>query len=232
VHEEFRQNTRDGSSSKHDDEEDCALAAKARKGKGKKFHSKSKSKVKKLDLSKVKCFHCHEHGHLTTNCLQNKKKKKVVGAAVGEALASQFELDFSLIACMDSSALGSVWYLDSDASFHMTGDKDIFNDLEEKDLKMHIEMGNDGRYSANGIGNITFKGESGKPFQLKYVMHVLGLKKNLILVAKLEERGYDVVFGDGKSFLRHKIMGQVKKIGIRVKNIYKLEVDGHATMMG
>jgi hypothetical protein len=78
VQEEFRRNTRDGSSSKHDDEEDFALATKARKGKGKKFHSKSESKGKKLDLSKVKCFHCHEHGHLATNCLQKKKDKKVV----------------------------------------------------------------------------------------------------------------------------------------------------------
>jgi hypothetical protein len=70
--------------------------------------------------------------------------------------ASQFELDFSLIACMASSALGSVWYLDSGSSFHMTGDKEIFSDLEEKDLKMHIEMDNDGRYSVTSIGTITF----------------------------------------------------------------------------
>ena len=45
---------------------------------------------------------------------------------------------------MASSALGSVWYLDSGASFHMTGDKDLFSDLEEKDPKMHIEIGDDG----------------------------------------------------------------------------------------
>jgi hypothetical protein len=201
VQEEFRQKTRDGSSSKHDDEEDCSLDAKERKGKGKKFHSKYESKVKKLDLSKVKCFHYHEHGHLATNCSQKKKNKKVVGDAAGEALASQFELDFSLIACMASSALGSVWYLDSDASFHMTGDKDIFNDLGEKDLKIHIDMGDDGRYSANSIGTITFQRESGKPFQLKDVMNVLGLKKNLVSVTMLEDRGYDIVFSDGKDFL-------------------------------
>jgi hypothetical protein len=231
VQEEFRRNTRDGSSSKHDDEEDCALAAKARKGKGKKFHSKSKSKGKKLDLSKVKCFHYHEHGQLAT-CPQKKKKKKVVGAAAGEALASQFELDFSLIACMASSALGSMWYLDSGASFHMMGDKELFSDLEERNLKMHIEMGDDGRYSATGIGTITFQRESGKPFQLKDVMHVPGLKKNLVSVAMLEDRGYDVVFSDGKAFSQHKTTGQVKKIGIRVKNIYKLEVDGCAAMKG
>ena len=37
---------------------------------------------------------------------------------------------------------------------------------------MHIEMGDDGWYSATRIGTITFKRQSSKPFQLKYVMHV------------------------------------------------------------
>ena len=129
MQEEFRWNTRDGSSSKHDDEEDCALTAKERKGKGNKFHSKSKSKVKKLDLSKVKCFHCHKHGHLTTNCPQKKKNKTIVEYATGEALVSQFEFDFTLIACMASGASRSIWYLDSGVSFHMTGDKESFIDL-------------------------------------------------------------------------------------------------------
>jgi hypothetical protein len=84
------------------------LNAKARKRKGKKSQSNSESKFKKLNFSKVKCFHCHKRGHLATNCPQKKKNKMVVGAAIGEALVSQFELDFTLIACMASSASGSV----------------------------------------------------------------------------------------------------------------------------
>ena len=101
---------------------------------------------------------------------------------------------------MDSRALRSVWYLDSGASFHITGDKESFIDLEEKYLRMHIEMENDGQYSATGIGTITFQRDSCKPFQLKDVMHVPGLKKNLVSVAMLEDRGYDIFFSDGKDF--------------------------------
>ena len=68
----------------------------------------------------------------------------VAGVAAGEALASQFELDFSLIACMVSSALGLGWYFNSGVSFHMMGDEKFFSDLEEKYLQMHIELGDDG----------------------------------------------------------------------------------------
>ena len=82
----------------------------------------------------MKCFHYHDHGNIATKLSQRKKKEMVAGAVTGEALALQFWLHFSFIACMVSIALGSGWYLDSGASFHMTGDKKLFNDLEEKDL--------------------------------------------------------------------------------------------------
>jgi hypothetical protein len=125
-----------------------------------------------------------------------------------------------------------VWYLDSGASYHMTGDKEYFSDLEEKDIRMHIEMGDDGRYSATGIGTITFQRESGKPFQLKNVLHVPSLKKNLVSIAMLEDKGYDVTFNSENAYLQHKATGQVKKIGIRVKNLYMLEVDDCGAMVG
>eukprot|EP00253_Pinus_taeda_P005652 PITA_05652 len=226
---EIRQNTRDGSSSKASNEENCALATKAKKGKNKKA-SHSGAKGKKQDMSKVKCFHCHQHGHYATDCPQKKKNKQVAGFAAGEALASHFELDFSLIACLVSSVMGLVWFLDNGASFHMTGDRDLFSDLDEKDLGVHIEMGDDGRYNATSISTISFERESGKRFVLKEMMHVLGLKKNLISVATLEDKGYGVVLCEGKAFLRSKTTRETRKIGVRVKNLYQLHVDGCAAM--
>ena len=119
-------NTRDGSSSKTDDEENCALTSKEKKGKGKKSYSKYETgkEGKKQDMSKVKCFNCRDHGNYAKNCPQKKNNnKKAPGAASSKALASQFELYFFLIACMVSTVMGSMWYLDSGASFHGIGNK-------------------------------------------------------------------------------------------------------------
>ena len=45
---------------------------------------------------------------------------------------------------------------------------------------------------------------------MKDVKYVLGLNKNLVSIAMLEDKGYDVVFSKGKVFLRNITMRQVK----------------------
>ena len=65
-----------------------------------------------------------------------------------------------------------------------------------------------------GITTISFERDSSKPFILKDVMHVPGLKKNLISMAMLEDKGYDVVFSEGKAFLRSKATSETKRIWV------------------
>ena len=57
---------------------------------------------------------------------------------------------------MANTIMGSMWYLESGASFHMMGNIDLFSYFEEKYLKQSIEFGDDDRYRATGIGTITF----------------------------------------------------------------------------
>lgn len=80
----------------------------------------------------------------------------------------------------------------------MIGNKELFSNFEEKDLQMLIEMGDDGRYSANNIGIVTFQMDSSSPLTLRDVMYVLGLKKNLVSSSMSEDRGYHVIFNKGK----------------------------------
>ena len=90
---------------------------------------------------------------------------------------------------------------------------------------MHIEIGDDGRYSTTRIGTVTFQRESGSPFRLKDVMFSRGLKKNLISIATLEDRGYDVIFNKGKEYIRHLATRQVNQIRVHVKNLYNMDVE-------
>lgn len=125
---------------------------------------------------------------------------------------------------MSNTVMGCMWYLGKGSSLHMMDNRDIFNDLEEKDLQQNIEFRDDERYNATNIGTITFQRESGSPLILADVLYVLGLRKNLFSVVILEDRGYDVIFRKEKMFRRHIAMGQVKQIGVRVKNLYALKV--------
>lgn len=56
-------------------------------------------------------------------------------------------------------------------------------------------------------------------------MYVMGLKKNLVSIAMMEDHGYDMISSKGKNFFHHIALGQVKQIRVRVKNIYKLYVE-------
>ena len=85
----------------------------------------------------------------------------------------------------------------------MSGDKNIFSTLEEKDFQIWIKMGDDGKYCVSGEGMIVFKREHGSPITISNVMYVPGLKKNLVSIVMLEDKGYAVVFSLGKVFLRH-----------------------------
>ena len=63
------------------------------------------------------------------------------------------------------------------------------------------------------------------------ICHVyLGLKKNLVSAAMLEDCGYNVIFSRGKAFICHISLGQVKWIGVWVKNLYKLDVEDYSTL--
>jgi hypothetical protein len=59
---------------------------------------------------------------------------------------------------------------------------------------------------------------------LREVLYVLSLKKNLVSVYVIEERGYEVLFYDGKVILFPNVSSitSAKVIGTRHENLYKL----------
>ena len=87
---------------------------------------------------------------------------------------------------------------DSGASKHMTGYKDYLAALVEKESHQKVKLGDDYQYPIKGLGEASYRLESGKHLKMKDVLYVPGLKKNLLSISRLEKKGFRVAFVDGQ----------------------------------
>ena len=80
-----------------------------------------------------------------------------------------------------------------------------------------------------GHGIVCFDRESMQPMFLRDVLYVLGMKKNLISVFTIEDRGIGVYFLDGKVHIFPQAEGPFASyvIGVRCGKLYKLLFQPH-----
>jgi hypothetical protein len=76
----------------------------------------------------------------------------------------------------------------------MTGVRENLTDLRDTKVRMEISLGDDSLVRVVGIGIITFQRDDMPPISFKDVLYVPGLKKNLISVSTLQDRGLEVSF--------------------------------------
>jgi hypothetical protein len=143
----------------------------------------------KRDMSKVKCFVCKK-------CPNRKKKKGGTAATAEETdFQTQFQRECAFLICRTSvETAPSIWYIDSGASSHMNGVREHFTDLRDTEVRIEISLGDDTLVRLVGIGTVTFRRDSMPPISFTDVLYVPRLKKNLISVSTLQDRGLEVTF--------------------------------------
>ena len=90
------------------------------------------------------------------------------------------------------------WLVDSGASKHMTGYKNYLTNLIEKESHQKVKLGDEYQYPIKGVGEASYKLESGKQLKMKDVLYVLGLKNNLLSISRLEKKDFRITFVDGQ----------------------------------
>jgi hypothetical protein len=86
----------------------------------------------------------------------------------------------------------------------MTGYREHLTYLVEKESHLHGVLGDNARYIVKGVGSSSFKLDFYIPLQLSEVLYVPGMKRNLVYVSALEDKGYKVIFSEGKVLAWHK----------------------------
>ena len=74
------------------------------------------------------------------------------------------------------------WLVDSSASKHMTRYKGSLSNLIHKDSPHNVKLGDDYQYPIKGVGEASYKLDSGKAMRMKDVLYVSSLKKNILSI--------------------------------------------------
>jgi hypothetical protein len=132
--------------------------------------------------------------------------------------------EYYLVSALSSSVFTGpkTWLIDSHASKHMTRYKEILLDFESKSFAEQVELGDDKCYKIEGVGSLSFRLEYRTRIHIDEVLYVPGLKKNLLSVATLEDKGYWVIFKDKKELLWAKgsHLSTTKPIGTHCGGLY------------
>lgn len=95
----------------------------------------------------IECYKCHKHGHFQFECPSWDKEANY--AELEE------EEEMLLMAYVEGSEARreDVWFLDSGCSNHMSGNKNLFCELDES-FKHRVKLGNNTRMEVTGRGNV------------------------------------------------------------------------------
>jgi hypothetical protein len=195
-------------------EENQALVAHVKKRKERRNTSSKKTRISilyhKKDVSKIRCFTCKKLGHFSYQCPQGKGKRKHHAQATDmeestsqkrtkESKDEEYVFVSSLTGTISQGS--DIWLMDNGASKHMTGFRSSLTKLTEKSSSLQVELGGDSRHEIKGVGEASYQHDSSNYISIKYVLFVQGLKKNLLSICALEDKGFIVAFVDGQVLL-------------------------------
>ena len=78
----------------------------------------------------------------------------------------------------------------------MTGHREALTSYRKKKFTTQVELRDDSTYKIEGVGSTSLQLDSSTVLHIDDVLYVPGLKKNLLSVVGLEDKGYRVLFMD------------------------------------
>ena len=107
----------------------------------------------------------------------------------GNATIIQDDFEYSDVLVVSSNDLRREWLMDSGYTWHMTLNKDLFEELYDQDGGF-VLLGNNKTFKIAGVGSVRFKLHDESIKLLIKLRYVPDLKGNLISLGEFDKKGY------------------------------------------
>jgi hypothetical protein len=84
--------------------------------------------------------------------------------------------------------------VDSGATCHMIGAQDLFEIFTTFDSDLYVELGMGTKHAVQGSRTVSFRMESGNVLRVTNMLCVPELRKSVLLVSTIDEKGYAVLW--------------------------------------
>jgi len=175
----------------------------------------------KFDKSKVKCYCCGKIGHYKSECWYNDEvNNEETSNLIKEEIDSTILLTFG-----GNEKIGNnVWFLDSGASNHMTGRKELFVELDES-TKGDVSFGDNSKSEIKGKGKILIKTRNGDHQFISNVYYVPALKNNILSLGQLVEKGYKICLFDNHLIVKDKSDKLIMKVMMTKNRLFTINIE-------
>jgi hypothetical protein len=164
------------------------------------------------------CFNCGKPGHIARYCFQDKKEKESANVARNKDNEEEYAFVSAVVASKeemleehafangdgDDNTMAK-WIMDSGATKHMSPHRAAFQTYEVISPPRNVHLGDGSIVHAVGVGTIVEEvkvmGVRHK-INIKEVLHIPKLKRNLLSIAKLALNGLKVEFDDNACIVR------------------------------
>lgn len=175
---------------------------------GRGFNGRGRGRGRGRDKSTVECYKCHRLGHFQNECPTwdeeanyadfDETEEMLLMAYIEEEdedIDASCEADAEKMLMMHDGKNENIrkraWFLDSGCSNHMSGDRNLFSQMNEK-FKHSVKLGNDKKMEVVGKGNVKLMLNSAN-YTISDVYYIPELKNNLLSLGQLQEKQLTII---------------------------------------